>query len=92
MDAQYKKRFRASSNVQAPVLSRPSVVRHSGECRNPGGHEWKKVHHSAIRYGRRDFLNPGFSHRLWIPAQGRNDGNGIPPCPENQPPLEQEIL
>ena len=41
--------------------------------RNPGGHEWKIIHHSAIRYGRRDSLNTGFSHRFWIPA--------IPPSP-----------
>ena len=60
-------RMYATPTWQFPIC-REVFVRHSGESRNPGGHEWKKVHHWAIRYGRRDSLNPGFFHRFWIPA------------------------
>ena len=40
--------------VRAFVNGNGWFVRHSGECRNPGGREWKKSRNAAIRCGWRD--------------------------------------
>ena len=68
--ALHRGKFQNHSPLERIVekVRRWRFCRHSGECRNPGGREWKKSGNAAIRCGWRNSFHPGFSHRLWIPA------------------------